>query len=398
MKLSSRVDKMKPSPTLALAAKAKELKAQGKDVIALSVGEPDWTTLEPIANAGIAAIENGQTKYSPAAGNPELRQAIVEDMTSFLDKSLAVENVSVTSGAKYSIFAALACILDKGDKVGIPCPYWVSYPTMAELCEGEPVFIQTQAANRFKLIPSELEDALKKGLRLILMNSPSNPSGMMYSKDELAALGAVLKKYPDTWILTDDIYSRLVFSTPRAPHLLQVCPELFERTVMIDGASKSYAMTGWRVGWAVGPTNLIKAMSSYQSQTVSCAATFSQIASVVAIKEAQELVRESVKSLEKRKDHFAALLRDIPGLEVHEPDGTFYFWVGINAFLGKSFEGKKIQDSGDFSNLLLESENLVAVPGKEFGIDGYLRMSFAVKEETLTAASERLKSFIAKLS
>jgi len=397
MKLSSLVKKMKPSPTLALAAKAKELKAQGEDVVALSVGEPDWNTLEPICRAGIEAIEQGFTKYSPASGHPELRKTVAEDIAQFLSASFEMDNVSVTSGAKYSIFSAMSCIIDAGDKVGILCPYWVSYPTMVELCGGEPVFIASSAENNFKVRPIDLDTALAKGLKMVLLNSPSNPSGMMYSLEELKSLGEVLKRYPDTWILTDDIYSRLVFDVARAPHLLQAHPDLKDRVVMIDGASKSYSMTGWRVGWAIGPKDLIKAMNSYQSQTVSCAATFSQIASVVAIKETQAMVRESVKSLQTRKDYFKNLLADIPGIKVFEPDGTFYFWVGIEDLIGKDFNGKKINDSADFSNFLLESEKLVAVPGKEFGLDGYLRMSFAVAEETLDKAVAKLSSFVKKL-
>lgn len=398
MKLAQRVQSLKPSPTLALAAKAKELTAQGHKVIALSVGEPDWDTFESAKVAGIKAIQDGFSKYTPSNGIPELRIAIAKQTEKEMGLPFSPDDVTVSTGGKFVIFSALQTLLSPGDEVLIPAPYWVSYPTMVELAQGTPVTIACDERVNFKLTANLLEKAITKKTRLLILNSPSNPTGVMYSRDELKSLAQVLKNYPDVLIMSDDIYNRLVFNEDVAPHLLHVAPELKDRTLIVNGAAKTFSMTGWRVGWALGPSAWIKAMTNYQSQSVSCAASFAQTATLQAITHSESELKVALLQLKKRRDYVIELLKGVRGLEVSSPDGAFYVWPNIKSFIGKTFNGKKIQTSGDFSQALLEDQKVVCVPGQEFGLDGYLRISYVIQDAAMKEAVDRLKVFISKLA
>lgn len=396
--LSKRAYSLKPSPTLALAAKAKELVAQGQDIISLSVGEPDWDTFENVKQAGIKAIQDGKTKYTPASGLPELRKAIAEVEGASLGLNYAFQEVTVTTGGKFVIFSALQMLLDPGDEVLIPAPYWVSYPTMVELAGGVPKVVSTLPEAGFKLRPEDLERALTPKTKLLIVNSPSNPSGAMYSPDEWRALAEVLKKHPQLLILSDDIYNRLVFEgNGLAPHILHVCPELKGRTVVVNGMSKSYSMTGWRVGWAMGPKVLIEAMTNYQSQSVSCVAPFSQYASLEALKNSAVSLKAAVQELQVRRDFIFERLNAIEGIQADQPQGAFYIWTNVRALMGRRLKGKALTDSKVIAEALLEQAQVAAVPGIEFGVEGYLRISYALKRERMEEAIARIKNFVSQL-
>lgn len=399
MKLSTRAQNLKPSPTLEIAAKAKAMKDQGLDVISLSVGEPDWDTYPEIKEAGIEAIKRGSTKYAPAAGLPTLKSAIAQLAKDEVGLDYQPSQVTVSTGAKFILFSALQMLVDEGDEVLIPVPYWVSYPTMAELAGGKPVLVSSSEETDFHFTGAALEAAITSKSRVLILNSPNNPSGEVLSREELTEIAEVLRKHPQIVVLSDDIYNRLIFSgeEPVAPHLLHVAPDLKDRVVLINGVSKSFSMTGWRLGWAVGPVELIKAMSNYQSQSVSCAAPFTQLASAYAIEHSFGKVKESNQSLIRRRDLFVEKLNEIPGLKVKPPGGAFYLWVNVKAWLGKSFQGKPISNTRDLAMVLLEEEKLAVVPGVESGVEGYLRISFALGEASIEKACQRLSEFAKKI-
>jgi aspartate aminotransferase len=397
--ISEKIKNLKGSPTLTLAAKAGELKAAGKDVISLSVGEPDWDTFESIKSAAKQAMDNGKTKYTPVGGTPELKEAIASQTAADLRLDYSAANVTVSSGGKFVIYSAFQTLLNPVDEVLIPSPYWVSYPDMVSLIGGVPKIVKTKAENGFKMTPSELRDAITEKTKILVLNSPSNPTGEIYSETELGELGEVLKVNPNLVILSDDIYNRLVFEEPfLAPHILHSTPELQDRTVAVNGISKTYSMTGWRLGWAVGPKEIIAAMSRFQSQTTSCASSISQAAAVSAILEGQQELRETLKMLKERRDFVFKGLNAIEGINAPEPQGAFYIWPDISACLGKSYQGKQLNDAADFAQALLESKMVVAVPGSAFGQDGRLRVSYALNKERMGEALERISSFIGDLS
>lgn len=397
--LSTRAKGIKPSPTLALATKAKELKAAGHNVISLSVGEPDWDTFENVKAVAIEAIKNGDTKYAPSNGIPELRKAIADQTNADLSLNYSPDQVTVSTGGKFTIFAAMMALIDPGDEVIIPAPYWVSYPTIAEIAGGMPRVVVCDESVNFKLTPALLQEALNPKTKVLFLNSPSNPTGCMYSADELKALGDVLRDFPNVVVITDDIYNRLVFEdSGLAPHLLQVCPELQDRTLVLNGASKTYSMTGWRIGWALGPKELVSAMTKLQSQSVSCASPFSQRATVEAILNGQDELKASLKKLKTRRDFVVKNLGAVEGLELSSPDGAFYVWPSIKGLMGKSFNDKKITSSKGFCKALLEDQMVVTVPGVDFGLDGYIRISYALDEKRMGEAIDRIGKFVSKLS
>jgi aspartate aminotransferase len=396
--ISSRAKSLKPSPTLALAAKAKELAAQGHDVISLSVGEPDWDTLECAKQAGIAAIQKGFSKYTPSNGIVELRKAIANQTSKDIGLNYSPDEVTVSTGGKFVIFAALQMVLDPGDEVIIPAPYWVSYPVMVELAGGVSKIAVCDETVNFKLTPEILRKNLSSKTKVLILNSPSNPTGLAYSREELAALARVLADFPQVLILSDDIYNRLYFASDLAPHILQVAPELKGRTLVMNGASKTYAMTGWRVGWALGPMEWIKAMTNYQSQSVSQAATMSQWATLGAIEQGSSELKTSLAELKIRRDRGLQMLRALPDMKVSEPDGAFYFWPDVRPYLGRKYQGEVLKTASDFSNLLLSTQKVAVVPGNEFGLEGYVRLSFALKQERMAQAFDRIKTFISQLT
>ncbi len=392
--LSKKALALKPSATLTIAAKAKELLAQGHKVISLSVGEPDWDTPPTIKEAGIQAIQAGQTKYGPSNGTPALRTAIAHQTRELLNVEYSPNEVTVSTGAKFILFAALAVLVDPGDEVLIPAPYWVSYPTMVELVDGVPVIVKSDELTGYKAHAHQIEKLITPKTKILLLNSPNNPTGQMYTRQELEDIAVMLKKYPQIIVLSDDIYNQLVFTGESvAPHLLHVAPELKSRMILINSASKTYSMTGWRLGWALGPEKVIKAMSNYQSQTVSCASPFTQIATLAGLQKCGEEIAGHIKVLQSRRDLFVEALNTVPGWRSGYPQGAFYVWADIRGIVGKTWRGKKLSTCGDVAAALLEDQYVAAVPGGESGLGGYLRLSFAVHERDLTEAVKRIRMF-----
>ncbi len=397
--LSRKALALKPSPTLTIAAKAKELQAQGHKVISLSVGEPDWDTPADIKESGIQAIQAGQTKYAPSNGLPALRAAIAHQTQKLLGVEYSPNEVTVSAGAKFILFSALQTLVDPGDEVLIPAPYWVSYPTMVELVDGVPVIVPSDELTGFKAHAHQIEKKITAKTKILLLNSPNNPTGQMYTKQELEDIVALMRKYPKLIVISDDIYNQLVFTGETvAPHLLHIAPEFKNRMVLVNGASKTYSMTGWRLGWALGPEAVIKAMSNYQSQTVSCAAPFTQIATIAGIQKGGDEIAGHVKVLQARRDQFVEGLNTVPGWRSGYPQGAFYVWADIRALIGKSWHGKKLSSCGDVATALLADQFVAVVPGGESGLGGYLRLSFALHERDLTEAVKRIRAFTESLS
>jgi aspartate aminotransferase len=397
--LSKKAQALKPSPTLTIAAKAKELQAQGHQVISLSVGEPDWDTPSVIKDAGIQAIQAGQTKYAPSNGTPQLRTAIAHKTKSLLGVEYSPNEVTVSAGAKFILFSALQALVDPGDEVLIPAPYWVSYPTMVELVDGVPVIVPSDELTGFKAHAHQIEKMITPKTKILLLNSPNNPTGQMYTRQEIEDIVAMLRKHPKLIVISDDIYNQLVFNgEPVAPHILHVAPEMKSRIVLVNGASKTFSMTGWRLGWALGPEPVIKAMSNYQSQTVSCAAPFTQIAAMAGLQKCDEDTVEHVKVLQHRRDVFVGALNDVPGWRSGYPQGAFYVWADIRGLFGKSWHGTKLNNSSDVAKALLESQFVAVVPGGESGLEGYLRLSFALHERDLLEAVKRIRLFTDSLT
>jgi aspartate aminotransferase len=392
--LSKKAQSLKPSPTLAIAAKAKDLAAQGHSVISLSVGEPDWDTFPAIKDAGCHAIQAGQTKYAPSNGTPQLRTAIAHKTTQLLGVEFKPTEVTVSAGAKFILFAALQMLLDPGDEVLIPAPYWVSYPTMVELVDGKPVIVGSDELTGFKTQAAALEKKVTARTKVLLLNSPNNPTGQMYTRDEMAEMAAFIKRHPQLIVISDDIYNQLTFEGEAvAPHILHVAPELKDRVVVVNGASKSYSMTGWRLGWALGNEAIIKAMSNYQSQTVSCASPFTQAAALVGLQNCDQDIAKGVELLRERRDLFVGALNTVDGWRAGYPQGAFYVWADIRALLGRKWHGQVLKTSNDVAAALLEAQYVAVVPGAESGLDGYLRLSFAVHERDLNEAVKRIRLF-----
>lgn len=396
--LAKRTKLMKPSPILALAAKANELKAAGKDVISMTIGEPDWDTYESIKEAAITSIKKGQTKYTPANGIPDLRKAIAEQFTKDLGVEYTPAQVTVTAGAKFILFSALQCLCDPGDEVILAAPFWASYSTMVELAEATPKIVVCGPEANFKLTPQQLESAINPKTKVLLLNSPSNPTGMFYSKDELAKVAEVLRRHPRVIVISDDIYNRLCHENCElAPHLLQVAPDLRDRVVVMNGASKSYAMTGWRLGWAAGPKAIIDAMTGYQSQSVSCASATSQYAALHAIQNSQPDVKKTVDLLKQRRDFIIGELNKIEGIKVFKPEGAFYIWMDVSRFIGRKHRGKEMFGSADMSAALIDHHLVAVVPGVEFGVEGYFRLSFALENSKAKIGCDRMREFFNEL-
>ncbi len=404
IKLSSRASALKPSPTLAMAAKARDLAQKGHNVISLTIGEPDWATFESASRAGIQAIERGFTKYTASAGISELRQAISSQVKSELKLDYKLDEIIVGSGAKFILYTLLQMLLNSGDEVIIPSPYWVSYPTMVELAGGIPRFISCGSESHFKMTAESLEKAITPRTKVLMFSSPSNPTGISYSKSDLKKLGEVLKKYPDILVISDDIYDKLVFSTSphnvkmssgleRAPHILDEYPEMRDRVVIVNGASKTFSMTGWRVGWALGPAELMKACADFLSQSTSNVTSISQKAVLAALTAGPDEVKSAVQKLERKRDFYLQKSKDFKFFKVIPPDGAFYFWIDVKHFFGKSVRGFSIGCSKDIADILLESYYLALVPGSDFGCEGYIRLSIAASEKDLTEAWARLIQF-----
>lgn len=400
--LSKRAMSLKPSPTLSLVAKAKELSSKGFDVISLTVGEPDWNTFEIPTQAGIEAIQKNITKYTPANGTLELRKKIAEKIKTEIGLEYSPNQVTVGSGAKFIIFAALQMICNPGDEVIIASPYWVSYPTMVELADGVAQIVYCDEKEGFKLTPQKLESAINNKTKAFLFCSPSNPTGLMYSKEELAAFAEIFRKHPQIVILSDDIYNSLVFDPKDrinnvAPHLLHVAPDLKERVIMINGGSKAYSMTGWRIGWALGPQKIITAMADYQSQSTGSASSIAQHAVLAAIDQCASDIESVNQKLLQRKKTAIEEFKKLPQFKISEPQGAFYLWVNVKALFGKKYQGVTIETDKMVGDILLEKFYVATVPGIECGNQGYLRLSFATSEDKMKKAIERMVQFVSEL-
>ena len=391
--LSDRVQRIKPSPTLAITSKAAELRAQGKDIIGLGAGEPDFDTPDHIKQAAIEAINAGKTKYTPVDGTPGLKKAVIDKFKRENGLDYEAGQILVSSGGKQSFFNMALALLNDGDEAIIPAPYWVSYPDMVKVAGGVPVILETDLDSRFKITPQQLEQAITPKTRLFVINSPSNPSGMAYSKEELAALGEVLKKHPDIVIATDDMYEHILWTGQPFVNIVNACPELYDRTVVMNGVSKAYSMTGWRIGYAAGPQKLIAAMKKVQSQSTSNPASISQAAAEAALSGDQQCVKDMVKAFKERHDYVVDALNKLPGVTCAPGDGTFYAFPD---FSGAIADMDGVESCTDLAAQLLETAEVALVPGSAFGAPGCLRLSFAVGMDTLTEAISRIEKALSK--
>jgi len=398
IQLSNRLSKVKPSATLAITAKAAELRAAGKNIISLSVGEPDFETPKAARDAGIKAIEDGFTRYTAVPGIPELRKEIAAKFKRDNDLDYKSENILVSTGGKQCIYNLLMAIINPGDEAIIPAPYWVSYPDMVLLAEGEPVIVPCLADADFKLTAAQLEAAITPKTKLLFINSPSNPTGMAYSADDLKALGEVVRKHPNIVVATDDMYEKIMFDGKKFATFAQVNPDLMDRTVTLNGVSKAYCMTGWRIGFCAAPVDLIKAMSKIQGQSTSNPSSISQKAALAALQGPTDELDEMVRTYETRRTWLVSALNAIDGMDCITPDGAFYVFPTITDWLGKTTpQGITLTDDVVVCEWLLEAAGVALVPGTAFGSPGQIRFSYAVSQDTLEDAVNRVAQAAANL-
>lgn len=389
--LADRIQQVKPSPTLAVAAKAAQMRAQGLDVIGLGTGEPDFDTPLHIKKAAIAAIEAGFTKYTAVDGIPELKQAIKDKFKRDNGLDYQLNQILVSVGGKQSIYNLCQAFINDGDEALIPAPYWVSYPDIVLLAGGKPVIIPTTPAQRYKITPQQLAEAITPKTKLFFINSPSNPSGIAYTFAELQALAEVLMQHPQVLIATDDMYEHILWSQPFV-NILDACPALYDRTIVLNGVSKAYAMTGWRIGYAGGPAALIEAMKTVQSQSTSNPCSIAQKAAVAALNGGEENVHQMVEAFRERHDYIVQRLNAIPGIEVIPADGTFYIFPNVQAII----ERRGFANDIEFAEKLLQDVGVALVPGSAFGNEGCIRLSFATSMDTIRDAMDRLQQFAEK--
>ncbi len=396
--LANNLKNIKPSPTIAVSMKAAELKAQGKDIISLGMGEPDFDTPENIKRAAIAAINAGDTKYTAVDGTAALKKAIINKFKRENNLEYKASEIIVSTGAKQVIYNALVATLNAEDEVLIQAPYWVSYPDMVLLAGGTPVIVSSNAHNNFKILPKDLAAKITPKTKWLILNSPSNPTGACYSASELKALAEVLLQHPQVHILSDDIYEHLIFDGLKFATIAEVEPRLKERTLVVNGVSKAYAMTGWRIGYAAGPEKLIKAMSMIQSQSTSATTSMGQAAAVEALNGPQDYIASSAIVFEQRRDMVVSMLNAIDGISCNKPNGAFYVFPSCTDLFGrKTAAGKIIENDNDFASYLLEEALVAVVPGIAFGAFGFFRISYAASEEFLQNAMQRIADACKKL-
>lgn len=388
IQLAERIKRVKPSPTLAITALAAQLRAEGRDIIGLGAGEPDFDTPEPIQQAGVAAIRNGQTRYTAVDGTPELKQAVINKFQRDNGLSYEAKQILVSCGGKQTSYNLCQALLNDGDEVIIPAPYWVSYPDMVLLAGGEPVIVEAGQDEHFKLSPEKLAAAITPRTKLLFINSPSNPTGIAYSKDELAALGEVLRQHPQVLIATDDMYEHILFAGREFVNILNACPDLYERTIVMNGVSKAYAMTGWRIGYAGGPEKLIQAMKKVQSQSTSNPTSISQAAAAAALDGDQSCIQTMLKAFEERHAFVHESLNRIDGIDCLPADGTFYSFPKVTGMI----ERLGLKNDAELASYLLDKVGVAVVPGSAFGLEGHMRLSFATSMDNLEKALERIAS------
>lgn len=396
--VSDLLGKIKPSPTLSLIAKANELKAAGKDVIGLSAGEPDFDTPDFIKDAAIKAINENQTRYTPVPGTNELREAIRAKFKRENDLDYKLEQVIAGTGGKQILYNALIASINPGDEVIIPTPYWVSYPDMTILAGGEPVFVDTSAEEGFKVKAAKLEAAITPNTKWIILNSPGNPSGAAYTRQDLEALADVLRKHPHVYIMSDDMYEHITYDDFEFTTMAQVAPDLFDRTLTVNGVSKAYSMTGWRLGYAGGPVDLIKAMTKIQGQSTSNPCSITQIAATAALNGDQSFLAKRNAAFKERRDVVVSMLNDIDGIYCPVPEGAFYVYPSCEGLIGKyTPDGKKIESDADFSAYLIDAVGVVCVHGEAFGLSPHFRISYATSVDVLKDACTRIQKACAEL-
>lgn len=390
-RISSKIDQIKPSATIAVSMKAMNLKAQGKDIVSLGFGEPDFDTPEHIREAAVAAIRDGKTRYTQVDGTPELKAAVIRKLR--LENELVYEpdQIIVSSGAKQSLFNLMVAVLNHGDEVIVPAPYWVSYPDMVKLADAEPAILAASPDKDYKITARELQNTLNENTRMVILNSPSNPTGKVYTEEEYRALGEVLLEHPKVFIASDDIYEHIYWGDGPYRTFLNACPELTDRTAVINGVSKGYAMTGWRIGYLAGPVDVVSAMRKVQGQSTSCPSSVSQAAAVAALTGPQECVEDMRQSFRQRYDFIHAALNEIPGVQCADCDGAFYAFPSFQGFINRM---DKIRDDVELASWLLEEAGVSTVPGSAFGAPGHLRISYAASMDYLEDAIARIRNAI----
>jgi len=396
--LADRLSSIKPSPTIAINTLSQELKAQGRDVIGLAAGEPDFDTPQNIKDAAARAMAEGKTKYVAPAGIPELREAICDKLKADNELEYTAAQVHVGCGGKQTIYNALFATIDPGDEVIVAAPYWVSYTDITLLCGGKPVVINTTQKTGFKLTPEALDAAITPKTKWLMLNSPCNPSGAAYSADELKALGEVLLRHPDVWIMPDDMYEKIIYDEFEFATIAQVVPELFDRTLTLNGMSKAYCMTGWRVGYAAGPAEIIKAMNMISSQSTTSTSTISQWAALEALRGPQDFIAEHNKVFKDRRDLVVAMLNQANGITCATPEGAFYVYPSAEGMIGKKTpDGDVLNTDEDVAKYLLAAEGVAVVHGEAFGLSPHFRISYATATEKLEEACKRIQQACAAL-
>jgi len=393
IRLAARVGRIQPSPTLAVEARAKELKAQGKNIISLGAGEPDFDTPDHIKDAAIRAIRDGFTKYTAVDGIPSLKQAIVDKFKRENGLDYTVDQALVSVGGKQSFFNLAQALLGPGDEVVIPAPYWVSYPDIVMLADANPVIISAGIQQGYKITPEQLDNVIGFQTKLVVLNSPSNPTGAVYSRKELEALGEVLRKYPDVLIATDDMYEHILWSDEPFCNIVNACPDLKDRTIVLNGVSKAYAMTGWRIGYCAGPKGLIAAMKKVQSQSTSNPTSISQVAAEAALNGDQSCIQPMLASFRERHDYVVGRLNRLRGVRCLPSQGTFYAFAQFKDAIA-NFKG--VANDVEMAELVLNTAGVALVPGSAFGADGYMRLSFATSRENLEVALDRLEKLLGR--
>ena len=397
--IAERMSLIKPSPTMAVTKMAAEMKAAGQDIIGLGAGEPDFDTPDHIKNAAIEAIKNGETKYTAVDGTPALKKAIAKKF--YKDNSIKynIDEIIVSVGGKQVLYNALMSSINPGDEVIIPSPFWVSYPDMVSLAGGVPIIVEGKEKNNFKIQPEDIRDKISTKTKWIIINSPSNPTGSSYSAEELRDIGNLLLEYENIFVMSDDIYEKIIYDDFKFFSLAEVVPELKDRILTVNGVSKAYAMTGWRIGYAGGPKHLITAMSKLQSQSTSNPSSISQAAALAALEGPEEFLLERNEKFKTRRDMVVNMLNECNGLSCIKPSGAFYVYPSCSGIIGKvSKEGKLIENSIDFSSYLLESVGVAVVPGSAFGADPFFRISYATSDSILEEACNRIKKACEQLS
>ena len=388
---SERSKSIKPSPTLAVSARAAELRAEGRDIISLSAGEPDFDTPEYIKNAAINALHNGQTKYTAVDGTPELKQAIVDKFQKENDLEYKNNQILASCGAKHSLYNLFQATLNPGDEIILTAPYWASYPDMAILAGAEPVIIRTTIAENFKINAKNLSQAISKKTRMLVLNSPSNPSGANYTRDELTAIADVMLKCKNIIIVTDDIYEHIFWGSERFANIINSCPELYNRTIVVNGVSKAYAMTGWRIGYAAGPEEIIREMKKIQSQSTSNPNSIAQAAAVSALNGKQDFIKECVSTFKERHDFIIKALKEIDGIEILKSEGTFYTFPDMSNIINRL---QNISNDIELAEFFIEEAGVVMVPGSAFGVPECMRISFATSMENIKEGMRRIKDVL----